>query len=275
MATLEDFLRTGHLGPVILGITPNDVMTALGEPTHTSMKSNPLQLKYGSVQLSFWKTSNRRKHELREIAIIYQPQFESLPHTLEFTDWNPAEPPTQMDFSFFLHTINYLPVHQVQGPHDLKMSFLSGVTALFTDAILHSIRLHQRNTKEATSLPLSDEREPTTEQILDMFDEAIRVMNIHAYGAALLIAWAGLEATLRRTALKAGRQGKIGIQPSILIRELFAAGQLTPEDHSFLEELRQLRTTFAHGLAPMMFDKDKIRKIIELSKRLLSDINSN
>jgi hypothetical protein len=61
-------------------------------------------------------------------------------------------------------------------------------------------------------------------------------------GAALLIAWAGLEASLRRAALQAGRQGKIGVQPSILIRELFAAGQLTPAEQRSLEEMRQLRT---------------------------------
>jgi hypothetical protein len=42
MATLEDFLRTGRLGPVSLGMGPVDVMTALGDPDDTSEKINPI-----------------------------------------------------------------------------------------------------------------------------------------------------------------------------------------------------------------------------------------
>jgi len=120
---------------------------------------------------------------------------------------------------------------------------------------------------------LSDEREPTPEQIRDMLNEADRASQTGAYRAALLIAWAGLEATLRRAALRAGRQGRIGVQPSILLGELFAAGQLTPAEHRTLEELRQLRTASAHGLAPVGLDADIISKISAISNRLLAVMN--
>jgi len=271
MPLFEEFLRTGHLGPVILGMTPTDVMIAIGDPQDTSKKSNPLQLKYGCAQLSFWKAPNHRTHHLREIAITYQPEFEPLPETLVFTDWNPTEPPTELQFRSFMHKIGYLPVHLVEGPSGSQLVFLSGVTALFANKMVHSIRLLQRETKEPTAMPLSDEREPTIKQILEMLEEADRATQIGAHGAALLMAWAGLEAALRRAALRAGKQGKIGVQPSILIRELFASGQLTPAEHSTLEELRQRRTALAHGLAPMTVDVEIIPRIKAIANRLLGD----
>jgi hypothetical protein len=232
-----------------------------------------LILKYGSAQLSFWKPSNHSTHHLREISIIYQPNFEPLPEILSFTDWDLAGPPTEPQFDAFLKKIDYLPVHRVDGPGTRQLAFLSGVTVFLAEKFLHTIRLSQRETKESSPTNLSDEREPTTTQILDMFEEADRAMRSGADRAALLMAWAGLEAVLRRTALRAGRQGKIGVQPAILIRELFAAGKLTPAEHSSIEELRQLRTVLAHGLAPMKFDSENIPKISAISKRLLDAVN--
>ena len=269
MPTLEEFLRTGHLGPVVLGMTPMAVMTAVGDPDDTSLKSNPLQFKYGCAQLTFWKSSKDRQHELREIALIYQLRFHPLPPSLKFTDWNPVRPPTEKRFRKFIDEIHYPPATSVKGPNETQIVFLSGVTALFTNGKLDSIRLFQRQTKESTSSVLTGEREPTRMQILDMFEEAKRALEIGAERAALLVAWAGLEATLRRTAIRAGKLGKVGVQPAILIRELFAAGELTAEDHRALEELRQLRTRLAHGLAPIRFDVTTIHKIVALSSRLL------
>jgi hypothetical protein len=269
MPTLEQFLRTGHLGPVILGMTPIAVMTAVGDPDDTSLKSNPLQLKYGSAQFSFWRSPKDRQQELREIALIYQPLFRPLPPTLKFTDWNPKSPPTEKRFRKFINGIAYAPATSVKGPNGTQMVFLSGVTAQFTNGRLDNIRLFQRQTKEATSSVLTGEREPTRTEILEMFEEANRAQEIGAYRAGVLIAWAGLEATLRRTAIQTGKVGKIGIQPAILIRELFAAGALTAQDHRTLEELRQLRTGLAHGLAPIGFDATTIQKITTLSRRLL------
>lgn len=275
MGTFETFLRTGHLGPVALGMKPTDVMTALGDPQETSLKSNPLHLKYGCVQLSFWRDPNGRSHRLRDITIAYQPEFQRFPETLEFSDWNPSEPPTQMQFEVFVARINYPPAHFVDGPSGGEMTFLSGVTALSAGGMLHSVRLAQRRNKEMGRTPLSDEREPTTQQILDMLAEADLAVTHGARRAALLIAWAALEAALRRTALDAGQEGKIGVQPSILIRELFGAGKLTLAEHGAIEGLRQMRTALAHGLAPIEFDANSVVEISALTKRLLHKIEAN
>jgi hypothetical protein len=274
MATLEEFLRNGRLGPVVLGMTAPDVITAIGEPQGTSAKSNPLQLKYGSAELSFWKEKKDGRLFLREIVISYRPQFEPFPPILPFLDWNPR-PPTKQVFKSFIYYIGYAPVNSVEGPSEGKMTFLSGVTALFTEEILDSLRLHQRRTKETTSTLLSNEREPTTEQILEMLEEAERAANSGAMRAGLLIAWSGLEAVLRRMALSAGKLGKIGVQPAILIRELVASEQLTSDERHTLENFRQLRTSLAHGLAPIPIDRMTVQDIVELSKRLLFRSESN
>src|SRR3954454_23757961 len=162
MPALEQFLRTGHLGPVALGLSPNDVMIALGDPDGISGKSNPLLLKYGPIQLTFWKASKEKAHQLREIVAMYQPETEAPPDHLKFADWSPERPPTERDFRDFMHRIGYMPVHMVEGLSERQLIFPSGVTALFSDGMLHSIRLAQRETKETTPAPLSDEREPRT-----------------------------------------------------------------------------------------------------------------
>ena len=200
---------------------------------------------------------------------MYQPVWEDPPKILAFGDWNPPEPPTERDFQSFLKTIDCFPVNLAEGPNGTRSLFLSGVIALAVNGLLHSIRLVQRENKEPHSLGLSDDREPTAEQILEMLQEADSTMQSGAYRAGLLMAWAGLEATLRRIARRQIPNIKARVQPSILIRHLFAAGQLTPDEHRDLEQIRQLRTEVAHGLSPRAFGRDSITKIRALTERLL------
>jgi hypothetical protein len=85
------------------------------------------------------------------------------------------------------------------------------------------------------------------------------------------MAWAALEASLRRAALRQGRHGQVGVQPTILIRELLSAGVLSPEEGRLLEELRQLRTASVHGLAPVDFPPHLIPEINAIARRMLAD----
>ncbi len=57
MATLKEFFQTGQLGPIGLGLTPFEVQERLGDPDDESKKKNPLILRYGNVELCFWRTS--------------------------------------------------------------------------------------------------------------------------------------------------------------------------------------------------------------------------
>src|SRR5260370_7848151 len=103
-----------------------------------------------------------------------------------------------------------------------------------------------------------------------MLNEAERATSAGFLQAGLTLAWAGLEASLRRAALHAGLQGKkIGVQPTILIRELSAERILSQEESAFLEKTRQLRTGVAHGLAAQPIPPEVVVRIIGIAKALL------
>jgi hypothetical protein len=269
MGKLAEFLKTGSLGPVVLGMNPFEVVEHLDEPEQESQKKNPLTLKYGSLQLVFWKHGGQPKSQLREIVLSFQPEFEPLPDPVALDDFQ--GPATDTHFSEFLRQYRCMPVHMVEGESERQLIFLSGVVALFANGMLDTIRFAQKEKKETAAGPLSDMREPSRDQIVGMITEADLALRAGALRSALMIAWSGLEATLRRTALRAGRRGQVGVQPSVLIRELLSAQVLQPNEARILEELRQLRTASAHGLAPVELDPDIIPQINDISRRMLVD----
>jgi hypothetical protein len=269
MATLAQFLRTGSLGPIVLGMNPIEVFEHIGDPEEESQKKNPLTLKYGSLQLVFWRHGS--KPQLRDIALNFLPKFERLPSPVALKDFHPRDQPTEEYFRNFIRESGYLPVHLTKHPSGEQMVFLSGVIVDFSDGLLNSIRIAQKEKKETTQAPLSDLREPSREQILNMIQESERALEFDARRSALVMGWAALEASLRRVALWKGRHGQIGVQPTILIRELLSAGLLSREDRRFLEELRQVRTATVHGLAPVNFSPRIIHEMNTMSQRLLAD----
>jgi len=113
--------------------------------------------------------------------------------------------------------------------------------------------------------------EPSIEQIIQMLDEAERVQQTRALRAGFVLAWAGVEAVMRRMAQRAGLQGKRGSQPLLLVRELYSTGYISPEDFAFLEQTRQLRTTIVHGLAPPVLDQNLVQLTIDLARRMLAE----
>jgi hypothetical protein len=265
MAKLAQFLRTGSLGPAVLGMNPFEIIEQIGDPEEQSQRKNPLTLKYGSLQLVFWRRGS--KSQLRDITLNFLPKFEPLPPPVALKDFHPSDKPTEEYFRNFVRQSGYLPVHE----SGLQMVFLSGVVVDFMHGLLNSIRITQKEKKESTNAPLSDVREPSRKQIFDMIQESERALAFDAYRPALLIGWAALEASLRRAALEKGLQGQIGVQPTILIRELLSAGVLDREERELLENLRQIRTATAHGLAPVNFSPQIVSKMNAMTLRMLGD----
>jgi hypothetical protein len=170
-----------------------------------------------------------------------------------------------------MQEIRYLPVHLTEQESGRQLLFLSGVAVDFKDGLLNSIRITQKEKREPAQGPLSDLREPSREQILDMIQESERALEFDVRRSALVMAWAALEASFRRAALRNGLHGQIGVQPTILIRELLSGGVLSPEESQLLEKLRQLRTASVHGLAPVDFPAENILEINAISRRMLAD----
>jgi hypothetical protein len=271
MATLEKLLKTGQLGPIVLGISPFEAVSALGEPQDQSKKKNPLELKYGSLQLTFWKHAGSERSQLMDFGLYYQPTWDPVPDPVAFTDVTYDANTTEREFRSFLHSIHYLPAHSINGKSEQRLMLPSGVVVSFSEGKLHSLKAAQQRTKEKTSAPLSDEQEPSRSQIDEMLQEAISVAGTGAVRAGFVMAWSGLEAALRQVALRRGLQGRIGVQPTILMRELFSAHVLNQDDMSILEEARQARTGIVHGLAPRPLAADAVSKIAKLARRLMDE----
>jgi hypothetical protein len=275
MGILEKFIKTGSIGPIVLGISPFEAMQLLGEPDQESQKKNPLTIKYGTLQLVFWKHASQGKSLLREIDLAFDGDLKCLPSLIALDDFTPSGPPSEKYFRNFMHEHRCMPVHMVESDSRRQLIFLSGVVATFSDGMLERIRINQREKKETAPAPLSDEREPSRQQILEMLREADQALSVGAQRAALMIAWAGMEATLRRVAIQAGRKGEIGVQPVVLIRELVSAGIILPKDALKLENIRQIRTASAHGLAPEDINPEIIVQIQDLARQMLAHSTSN
>src|SRR5690349_11154714 len=102
MATLEQFLRTGQLGPLALGMTTADVTAVLGEPQQVSRKSNPLLVKYGGLQLTFSRQRADRVFRMNQLGIYFQPEPEPLPASVRPEDIPPGVAPSEREFRAFL-----------------------------------------------------------------------------------------------------------------------------------------------------------------------------
>jgi hypothetical protein len=113
--------------------------------------------------------------------------------------------------------------------------------------------------------------EPTLEQIEQLLGEADTATQAGTPRAGFVIAWAGLEAAMRRAAQRAGVGGEIGTQPPTLIRELYSAGRLSPDEFRRLDATRHLRNEIVHGLASTAVDPNAVRSVIESARRILAD----
>jgi hypothetical protein len=275
MGILSDFIRTGSIGPVVLGISPFEATSLLGEPDEESQKKNPLTIKYGPLQLVFWKHSTEGKSLLREIDLAFDEDLKGLPSIIALNDFTPNGQTSERHFRDFMHEQGCMPVHMVESDGRRQLIFLSGVVVTFSNGMLERIRINQKEKKETAPAPLSDEREPTREQIIEMLRESDQALGVGAKRAALMIAWAGFEATLRRIAIQAGRKGEIGVQPVVLIRELVSAGIIQPEHARELEKVRQIRTVSAHGLTPEDIKPETVLQLQDLTRQMLAKSTLN
>lgn len=268
MTTLREFLQHGRLDRIQLGISPFDAESILGEPQYRSRKNNPLELKYGSLRLTFWKHSGSHSSQLMSFGLYFRPAFEPIPSVVMPTDFHPTEATTKQEFRDFMRSTECWPVHMSDGLDQDVLSFLSGVVVTFAEGKLNNIRATQRLLRETTPSPLSDVREPTIPRIKEMILEA-RSVTIQFPKAGLLLAWAVLEAVMRRVAIRAGRKGQIGVQSSILIRELVSSKLIDFSEAGVIEDARQLRTAISHGIAHAPFDQTIVWRVFELIERLL------
>jgi hypothetical protein len=268
--SLSRFLRTGQLGPLVLGMDPAAVELLLGQPEARSRKHKPLLLKYGPLEMTFWSPRSDPP-QLAQILLKVSHGLHKLPGAVQIDDQSVVDGVMHIDnFSRFVEQIGVRPEEILRGDPESSIVLPSGVRASFMDGQLTELGLSKRETDENRPPILADEREPSVEQVKLQLQEARTALEHGLGSAAFLLAWGALEAALRRSMLQAGYKGKVRVQPTILIRELFALGILDREEVQALESARQQRTAIAHGLTSAPVGPDVVRQIILFAEDLLS-----
>jgi hypothetical protein len=90
MASIDEFLQTGRLGAIAIGMSKDDVRGRLGEPDDVSVKKNPEIWKYGALQLTFYRGSHVEGPVLSGIGLYFHDPTASLPDPLGLTGWRPS-----------------------------------------------------------------------------------------------------------------------------------------------------------------------------------------
>jgi hypothetical protein len=129
MPILEEFLRTGQLGPIRSGMSSDEVETALGSPQDESTKRKPRIVRYGPLQIAFVRGEDRVARV--SMVALYPRDFdEELPTAVRF-DTAPLESKERVHT--FLTSIGITPtavetepVDQVVLPSDVRIVFDEG-----------------------------------------------------------------------------------------------------------------------------------------------------
>jgi hypothetical protein len=117
--------------------------------------------------------------------------------------------------------------------------------------------------------------EPAEEQITKVLSTARNFAEQGHLEPALITAWAGLEAAMRRRLQAAGEKAGWGTMPREMITELFSAGALSPDEFPRLEMSYRLRSQIAHGFVPQHFDAGYVQFIIDTARRLLEESHNS
>jgi len=136
MATLEQFLRTGELGPIRIGMRQADIITVLGQPPDESIAREPKILKYGGLQLSFAKDAVEARQRLVQIGLYFG---EPIPEVIRPADFIGTPEKTMADVRKFLDQAELKTAAVVEGEETSCIVLPSGVRITFSDQKLHSI----------------------------------------------------------------------------------------------------------------------------------------
>ncbi len=110
MATLEQFLRTGELGLIHVGMSESEVTGALGQPDRWTDGRDPIK-GYGALQLEFRHHSGATEGELKGVGLIFNPELETIIEqtpkcVLPMSDFKGLSPRTTFDdFHEFLDRV--------------------------------------------------------------------------------------------------------------------------------------------------------------------------
>jgi hypothetical protein len=89
--------------------------------------------------------------------------------------------------------------------------------------------------------------------------------------AAVLTAWAGLEAAMRMRLRAAGEDAGWGTTPRGMLNELYSSGVFAEQEFRELERLYQLRNRIVHGFAAPASEAGVVQFLNQTARRLLAE----
>ena len=109
------------------------------------------------------------------------------------------------------------------------------------------------------------------EDISKSLTDAEQMASMGFVPAAVITAWAGLEAAMRMRLRAAGQKAGWGTMPREMLNELYSSGVLTPDDFRELEKALQLRNEIVHGFSSPTVDAGAVRLLGDIARRLLAE----
>jgi len=143
MATFQEFLTSGKIGEVQLGMRPEVVEQRLGLPDDRSVKRHPVEiLRFGSLELAFKTVPQTDDTRLISVAIYFNRPKQQLPAALKFDDWTPTDATTEAEFRQFIASTG-LDVHSKVDGQYTHLVLNSGGSIAFDDGQLHSVHFRR------------------------------------------------------------------------------------------------------------------------------------
>jgi hypothetical protein len=110
--------------------------------------------------------------------------------------------------------------------------------------------------------------EPSDEQLAQILKTADELSDKGHASVACVVAWAGLEAAMRRIRDDAELHGKTA--PNELMRALYSNGFLSREQFDKLKDSYKIRTQVVHGLVPLPIDPGLVHYLTATARHLAS-----
>jgi hypothetical protein len=157
MTTLFDFLFTGNLGPIHLGMSKDQASRILGEPDDRSIQKKPEIWKYGRLQLAFRREKGSPSSSLAFIALYFNRSNDALPPALAILGWWPSENTTLEEFTAIINSSQQTPNNLVAKEENDRLILKVGIEISFEEGKLYSIQYaHSEKNKDkqiAVQLP--------------------------------------------------------------------------------------------------------------------------
>jgi hypothetical protein len=158
MVSFDEFLRTGQIGPLAVGMTRDAVRDLVGDPDDTSISKSPEIWKYGPIEVSYYRTPDGSEPFLASILYHFDGTSPT-PPPLSPSGWRPTHETSVEDFRAHLKEIEIPVVGGVDSGPNQHLVLGSSLRVTFEDGRLASVGYTAKREPEFKQLSLSLRKE--------------------------------------------------------------------------------------------------------------------